>query len=515
MFRAALLDPYVTHKKVYAEGMRSVELPLPRPQSKIVADGTATLAPPNHRKPRRRMFRRLNHFAVPGYAPICMDSNDPQTITDAFLARLMRDVPTAEPEMLKKFHAFVKKEVRRLPKASLQNDRDMFEDWIAETPYPEKRKADLRNCFEELRGGFPSKRACQKVNGFIKSEFYLSFKNARMINSRSDAFKVFAGPLIKKVEKIVYSQPQFIKHTPVPERPAKVAALKRAGLRVFNTDYTAFESHFVKVIMKICECELYSHVLSNSAGVQLFIQTVTGVNMISTRSGFKARVTARRMSGEMSTSLGNGFTNWCLAKFLAQLKGGHIDGFVEGDDGIFVTDVELTADDFKKLGFTIKIVEVDDPSEASFCGIVTGTSNQIIRDPRKFMAGFGWTQSFINAGARVMDELQRAKALSTVYETPHCPIVGVFARQALKLTRHVHPRFVEDGYHRTPDEVAVPEFAPTLETRQLFERMYHISPELQVLVEAAVLDGDMAKVSSLLPPNRDMEVFAMNYLCVG
>lgn len=40
-----------------------------------------------------------------------------------------------------------------------------------------------------------------------------------MINSRSDAFKAFSGPFFKAIEKVVYEMPEFIKHTPVPDRP--------------------------------------------------------------------------------------------------------------------------------------------------------------------------------------------------------------------------------------------------------------------------------------------------------
>jgi len=204
-----------------------------------------------------------------------------------------------------------------------------------------------------------------------------------------------------------------------------------------------------------------------------------------------------------------------LAKYLASKKGGSIYGFVEGDDGLFATDVSLEAADYAALGFTIKIEEVADPCEASFCGMVFGESGEIIRDPVKFLQGFGWTLSFINAGDRVMDELLRAKALSTAYETPQCPIVGAMARYALKQTSHVHPRFIADGYHVCPDEFTVPRFCPAPDTRQLFEHRYGVTVQLQIAVEAAIANGDMDRVATLLPPPADVAEYASKYVVVA
>jgi len=175
------------------------------------------------------------------------------------------------------------------------------------------------------------------------------------------------------------------------------------------------------------------------------------------------------MSGEMCTSLGNGFTNLMLALFIASLRHGHLEGYVEGDDGLFATDFELTKEDYLNLGFTMKNVdEVFHPGWASFCGMLFGDSLQIVRSPRRFLENFGWTHSAVHGGEKVMLGLLRAKALSAVYETPHCPIVSVLARRALHHTRGVTPRFVNDGFHNTElvprDESKLPKFAPTTDT---------------------------------------------------
>ena len=198
---------------------------------------------------------------------------------------------------------------------------------------------------------------------------------------------------------------------------------------------------------------MYDYLLQEYPEDARFLKKVLGgVNKMKTRTGIKASVKATRMSGEMNTSLGNGFSNLMMAKYIAYSKGGYLDGYVEGDDGIFTSTVKLESADYLKLGFTIKMEEVEQINEASFCGMIFATEGQIIRNPSDILANFGWTSSFINAGPVIMGELLRAKALSTVYETGNCPIIGVLARRALLKTRQYKPRFVDDGYHKPPDE---------------------------------------------------------------
>lgn len=504
MFRAALIDVYNTTRKVYAEGARASEVPLPRPESALVNSGKAKVDPAHTRKERRRMFRKMR-MAVPGYAPLCMDSNDPDTVECAFKQRLLRDVPSPDPATLKRFHAFVKQYLKDNVKVATPIT---FMEWLASTSYNEQRKAQLNAANNENNGGRPSKRHCSRVSAFIKSEFYPTWKHARMINSRSDHFKAWSGPLFKSIEKVVYDIPEFIKHIPVPDRPNHIKGLKQAGMRYFATDFTAYESHFSPEIMNMCECELYRHCLQWSNDREFLCSVIMGKNLMKTRSGCRAEVTGRRMSGDMCTSLGNGFTNLMLAKFVAHEQGAQLYGFVEGDDGIFATTALLNENTYAKLGFTIKIEEVDDPCLASFCGMVFSNSGEIIKEPRKFMMGFGWTQSFINAGPKIMDELLRAKALSCVYETPQCPVVGAFARRALELTASSHPRFVQDGFHILPDVINVPDFEPSMDTREVFSKLYGVSIDAQLAIEQAVMNDDLALVSTLLPPTAEQLLYS-------
>jgi len=394
-----------------------------------------------------------------------------------------------------------------------------FEDWLASClSYNENRKEQLRQSARELYGQFPSKKMCQKVQSFVKTESYLQLKHARMINSRSDHFKAWSGPYFKAMEQEVYKLHWFIKHVPVKDRPAKVKALRASGRLYYQTDYTAFESHFTPQILKAVECRVYKYLLRNHPrAARLIEQTLTGPNRMRTRTGVSCTVNGRRMSGDMCTSLGNGLTNLLLVKFIVEeLKGGFFDGFVEGDDGLFASSVPLCIKDFFDLGFTIKINEdgpISDPCHASFCGMVFADSGEIIKDPKKFLSEFGWTSSFISGSAVLMDRLLRAKALSACYETPQCPILGAMSREALRRTRGVRPLFVEDGYHHTPkDEAPIPEFSPSMDTRLLFELKYGVSVGTQLLAEQLIKKGHIAELSHLLTPHPDMEWYSINYV---
>lgn len=490
--------------KVFVEGIRACEMPIPRPPE------VTQVSLPVVRRDRRKMYRKLPEISIPGHVPICLDLNDPDTLKCGFEKRLLRELPTPNRKTLAQFTDFVRKYVSKLPMA-----RDIpFDEWLDSIEnINEQRKAQLRESHELLRGGRPTRRQASHIDTFGKTESYPEFKHCRMINSRSDAFKAYSGRYFKAIEEIVYELPEFIKHVPVPDRPARIQGLKRAGLRYYENDFTAYESHFTAELMDICECALYRHCLKwCSEDAEFLCRTLTGVNRMRTRSGVSAKVLARRMSGDMCTSLGNGFTNLMLVKFIAFKKQGTVEGFVEGDDGLFACNFEMSSDDYLELGFTVKIVEVDDPCHAHFCGMIFSENGEIIRDPFKVCQTFGWTSSLIGASKPIMYQLLRAKALSSVFETPQCPIVGAYARHALDVTSGVTARHVYDGYHAAVPDFVPPPFNPSADTRRLFALKFGIPETEQEAIEAQLMRGDLDGVAAVLIPNGDVQQMALNYL---
>jgi hypothetical protein len=286
-------------------------------------------------------------------------------------------------------------------------------------------------------------------------------------------------------------------------------------MHYYGTDYTSFEKHFTAEVMHSIEFVLYDYMLPcmTPSEKQCLFKTLAGFNHLKSRLGFKAVVKARRMSGEMCTSLGNGFTNMMLALYLAHKKNGHVFGFVEGDDGIFATDFRMQPQDYNELGFEIKIIEHNKINEASFCGMIYSEAGEIIRDPLNFLSKFGWSSTAMGSGERVKMGLLRAKALSSCYETPQCPIVGAASRFALQKTEGYAARFVYDGYHKpvARDSVNIPKFQPKEETRVLFARLFGVSLENQLLIEDKILNGDF-DVACLLPLRRDSLHYVTRYV---
>lgn len=472
------------------------------------------------RSERVKTARRLPWGAVPGYGPISLDANDPATIRDGLNKRLFRDLPVPSENGLllrEELSVFVDRWLdANLPAVVPLT----FEESLEETNYSDARKKELTEAFESLHGAPPNRAARRKIQTFVKREMYTEWKHARLINSRSDRWKAWCLPYIRAIEKEVYKLKYFIKKVPVPERPALLNALKKSGMTAYFSDFTAFESHFTSDVMNMIECKLFRHCLRNYPSVaEMICATDMGLNCLGTRGGSRARCNARRMSGDMWTSLGNGFTNLILALFLADRQHCPIEGYVEGDDGVFVTEAILTKEMYAELGFTIKLVRCPDccaprDSSIAFCGLVFSEDLQVLRNPRKTLQSFGWTMTDVHAGHDVSWGLLKAKAMSLLVETPACPIVNVLASEALKRCPNVPPRFVLDGYH-VPVEGNFAMQEPTPATRELFSQIYGIPVELQLLAETAIRAGNFVMLSQLLPPPPDMQEYSVRFIEAG
>lgn len=489
---------------------------LQRPADSIIELGQAAVVVPEVRKERSVAAKELPYGRIPGYAPISADVNDPNTMKNSLQQRLCRVVPTPHDGSLNRLSVFVagwlKNHIRPV-------DPMEFEDWLESTSYNLHRKQQLRQARESTNGR-PTMRRCSHVKMFGKRESYPEYKHARMINSRVDEFKAYSGPMFKAIEEELYSvrigptkQMPFVKHMTPEERMERVISIKQQPGHYFATDFTAYESHFTPEVMNACECLLYKHCLQKMPDDAEFIcKVLCGPQRLSSRGGVHVRIKGRRMSGDMCTSLGNGFTNLMLALFVAHEAGAHLDGIVEGDDGLFVSDIPLNAEMWKRLGFTIKLEEVRDPCKASFCGLIFGESGQIIRDPRRFFQKFGWTESFVNGNDTVMHRLLLARALSALHETPQCPIVGLIARRAVSLCAGYTPLYPSGWYKPKISSWASEPYSPSPATRQLFAECYGISVEQQLAVEALISTNELDLIQNIIPPNMDNLDYESRYL---
>ncbi len=379
----------------------------------------------------------------------------------------------------------------------LDDLNDDVEEWLDTTSYSANDKLRLVEAFKESPEEVWrfAKKAC---GSFKKDEFYEEMKPLRVINARQDFYKVFFGPLIKRIEEEVFKHPSFIKKVPIRERPAYIKAIMDSRCPIivegddaifvkWFSDYTAYESLFTPELMDTCENALFSYMLGGGKWAQQFLSHLKFVtqrmNVCRFRSGVTVQVMGRRMSGEMWTSLGNGFTNLCVLSFL--LEEYHSRG------------IALTPWHFEQLGLRAKLGRVFDVSEASFCGMVFDPDEEIvIRDPRPVLMKLGWTkENYSHASDRTRTRLLRLKALSLAYEASHCPILWAVAKRLLELTRVVAKdmwllkycsRWEKEWFvlNHTTDVNLGP---PGPKTRMLFESLYGITERVQLEAERIAL----------------------------
>jgi len=438
-----------------------------------------------------------------------VDTTDPQTTLGGMGKRLAFVPPYPIKVKLRRLKRFTERWCKR-NLTPLRPDSDTsFETWISGTGYDNARKDALRKVFSELLEDpyYQTTFKDRGVNCFVKDETYDEYKYSRGIYSRTDVFKVLVGPIIKLIEHEIYSLPQFIKKVPVSERPKKIMEMFSDDAFYLSTDYTSYEGHFKKLAMESIECVMYEYMIQylpqRDWFRSQFMKTITGVNHCNFYY-FVLQVEATRMSGEMNTSLGNGFSNLMLMYFVCNERGlSEPPGYVEGDDGIFrftnLKNVPTTLD-FEELGFTIKIDQHRDLCTASFCGIVFSEEDlNNITDPISAMLSFGWsTRRYCRSKKKIQMELLRAKAFSMLYSYPGCPILRSLAEYAIRVTEGYHTKFnIQNEYEREKirgmmkyvfENDMFSKIKIGMSTRILVNDKYGIPVETQLLFEK-YLDG--------------------------
>lgn len=405
--------------------------------------------------------------------------------------RFLRHHDAPERKLLREFGGFVKEflEENLVPITAEPN----FDEWLSGTHYSAKEKLRLKNVHDELLG---APGAYYKE--FMKTEFMnscnvpydMNIKSGRMINGISDKFKVFAGRWIKAIEKEVYKLSYFAKHIPVIDRPRVIfEMLGKFGGPFVVTDYTSFESSFSPKLIRKCESQLVKHVLKQFPRISCFLaKQMWSVRHIVARY-FEIRVPGIRMSGDLHTSLANGFTNLMLTLFCARKSHVRCDGFVEGDDGLFYFSGDIDFSYSIRLGFEIKKEMHATIFDTKFCGLCFSSNLAAFCDPRYELCKLGWSFSPLrNRNSRTRLGLLKAKALSLLYCCPRCPILTSAALCYLRIAGNVRPVF-EGGYWAsgladqvlTLSDVVASEFRKgiTDSDRVEFESMYGIDPNLQ------------------------------------
>lgn len=413
----------------------------------------------------------------------------------------------APPKMSRKhkrgLKLFVRDWCRKNLKKLTNSDILSFDEWLDQAPYSANRKTELRKVWDDCDRS-PQWFRWHKVKSFIKDETYEDYKYPRCINSRVDSAKCFWGPYVQAVADRVFSNPWFIKNVPVCDRPEAIKnRLYSPGAEYCFTDYTAYESHFTPEVMSSIQRELFKYMFKDTShfnNVMRFENEILEGTNICVFKGITVSVKGVRMSGEMDTSLSNGFSNLMLFLYACRLKGvkeGQVVGFVEGDDGLFRVNGPLpTEKDFSDLGFTIKIGTTRNLSEASFCGQVYSMEELVVvTDVKEALCRFGWTNKrYTRSNIKTRMQLLRAKGYSFVYQYNGCPVLSTLGRRILELTHgfEVGDRIINsmDLFEKEKLKKAMEslpeEKIPGPETRYLVEKLYKIDVRTQLIWEDVI-----------------------------
>lgn len=422
----------------------------------------------------------------------------PLSLASSIAVRFATKTPVVNRQFKREFNRFVDLWLKRNLVPLTAADIPSYDEWIANTPYDQSRKTELTKTWNDANRVLSSKEA-RKVKSFVKDEPYPKYKYPRSINSRVDAAKCYFGPVVDAISKRVMSLDWFIKYIPVAQRPMVLRdTLLKTGAQYVFTDFTSFEAHFTPEVMEMTQMKLFKHMVGKTdpKWFSKYRMTMKGMNVLQFKH-FTCLIEGTRMSGEMDTSLSNGFANLMLFLFLAHKnKATDVKGFVEGDDGIFVVtpnSARPTVEQFKDLGFNIKIGVTDALSEASFCGQVYDmTDLKVVTDPLEVLARVGFTNKrYVNAKHSTRMALLRAKGFSLVYQYDGCPILATLGKRLLELTEGYtvgdkivnaldqweKARLVEAMYNKLPSSPV------GMNTRALVEKLYNIPIFEQIEME--------------------------------
>jgi len=426
--------------------------------------------------------------------PIC-DVADHSNQLAAVVKRIGAVLPPIVPRDMRFRRTVARNFLRSEVDPLCDDDVLPFDQWVETINHTENEKAIYRRSHREF-DVMPPKAV--RLSGFVKTETYNEYKYPRGIHPRGNAadkrFNCEVGPVVSAIEERLYSTEYFIKHVPVCERPRwiqqRLGKYKGDGWRFYGTDHSSFEAAMVPEVMCCDELQLYAYMLRGTkhyAPLMALLHALPGDSKIR-YSTLSVSVPGVRMSGDMVTSLGNGFTNLVAMAAVCESKGLQWDGFVEGDDGLFAVNGEVTDADFARFGHKIKMVQGTELSEMGFCKLYYTTDNfQNVVDPAELLCKFGWSHSRCRFGSkRTRDMLLRAKADSLEAEVPRCPIVKnlvnyvrrVVGEGERRYNKGKRPDVWQHEFGRTHREMGA-----TSSERELCSRLFGLTPEDQESIE--------------------------------
>lgn len=458
----AIAGKLVNHldSRFYLYGYRTSEVQLPEiPKVKDELHVGPVLV--THKEKRPPVAVSLGPH-LEGLACPRADPSDSRSIRDGLKYRMGREPPTCSSKHAMGFEKFVAawivEHLTPIPAGTLV----LGPEYIASINQSLLRKKELLKEHLSMEGRSvlagerrESRFIDTECHCFCKAESYPTYKYPRVISARVDRSKIAFGKYFKLIEAELYEgkiipsnhRYEFIKHVPVPDRPAYIEEhVGKIGedVKYAATDYTSFEAHFTPEVMMRVEFQLYKYMTQFLDGYDLFVQLLDGVLAGTNHMIFKefeALITGTRMSGETNTSLGNGFFNLMAFYYACHVSGAtNVSGVVEGDDGLFSFEGSAPTElDFEEMGLIIKLEYHPDLNSASFCGIIYDSEDKAnIVEPFEVLVDTPYTTTFYaTARSDTLKLLLKAKAYSLAYQYPRCPILSHYADYLLRMTADV------------------------------------------------------------------------------
>lgn len=336
---------------------------------------------------------------------------------------------------------------------------------------------------------------------FIKKEFLTEEKFPRLINPRPDEFKAFVAPYIKDIEHRVIYNNHFIKGKLPNQVVDRMKEIQSKFLHLYETDFSSFEGSFSVEFQDVCEKALFDHMLKFNPHIKAMVdECYTGRNvLILGKTKDKIVFKGSRMSGDMWTSLANGFSNMMIMQYCAALSHKNVsddfDFMVEGDDGLIGSNYAIDFSVVKKLGFSLKCIEACDTNDLSFCGHRYSPSGDHFVDAMTQLTKFGWAyetaviDNYSENTTKYEAALMRAKALSLLVNAGGMPIIQPLCEQIINLTEGVRverkhfDRWLDMQYDVSQlDHIAFRKEI-TISNREYFAELYGVSISEQLKIE--------------------------------
>jgi len=388
------------------------------------------------------------------------------------------------------FKCFVSHELDGLV-AFPPNTEFSFTDWVERGRYNQSRQFQIVHARDEwLDAGKPFRKLLM-LEDFIKHEGYMEPKFPRLINPHGDVTKGEFGPQIHLLEEVVYawfnrpgSNAGFVKGLNNWDRVKRLLSHWVNGMYVLVTDHSTFEGRQVASMIDACEVNLVRKMFINFPEFMAEYESVLThkKSVLSfARGAMKFIIRTCRMSGEVSTSLGNGLLNILSFKYVCARQ--HItifDMVAEGDDGLALTSGVPDIGMFHKLNLDVKLQVHLDLSSASFCNLSMTASGDIVVDPIKYLIKLGWITGSKRMSSKMRDPLLLAKAMSYLVMAPRTPVLHEVCSFIIK-SLDVAPVWDEVPYLLRDVDILslVPlsiEMHPTTETVQLVCKLFNYDP---------------------------------------